>query len=298
MSTPDNVKRVAFISYRRQDSAGAARWLYSALQRTFGPETVFMDVEGIRASDDWAAQIQDALERATLLIAVVGPHWLRIADEFGRRRLDRDDDWVRNEISDAIRRRLPIIPVLLSKTPLPAKEALPEPLQRLGEREAFDLRDTSWERDIAALMKTIEDLGFQKRSDRPIRYPKPQVTLAQLSTEELDEALRLLGSDWQLVTSDIPGRAPLKRTELQRIYEFRSFEDAMKFMADAAPHVSEVVHHPRWENLWRTVTVWLSTWDIGSLPSVLDVDLARHLDGLFATYKDSKRPEAGSQPKG
>jgi pterin-4a-carbinolamine dehydratase len=274
---------LVFISYRRHDSAGAARWLYSAFQKTFGPETVFMDVEAIRVSDDWAHQIDTALGRATALCVVIGPHWLRIADEHGRRRLDREDDWVRNEIRQALERKIPIVPVLLSKTPLPEKPALPEPIQRMVDRQAFDLRDDRWDQDITTLVSEVESLGFRRRSPKPVRYPRPRVTLAELSPEATAEALRQLPG-WELVTSEIPGREPLRRTELRRGYEFKSFEAAIEFMGEAAQHISSVEHHPRWENVWRTVTVWLTTWDIGSQPSVLDVDLARHLDQLFERY--------------
>ena len=278
---PDTSARpFVFISYRRQDSAAAARWMYSSLQRTFGTDAVFMDTESIRMSDDWSEQITRALERATLLIAVIGPQWLRIADEYGRRRIDREDDWVRNEIAYALAERIRLVPVLLSRTPLPGQDALPAPLQRLEKRQAFDLRDDRWEQDLNALVANLESLGFKRRSDKPIRYPKPLVTIAELSRDELDAALKELPK-WQLAVSEIPGKEPLKRTELKRTYELRSFEDAMKFMADAVPHIGRVEHHPRWENLWRTVTVWLTTWDIGHLPSRLDIDLARYLDAQF-----------------
>jgi pterin-4a-carbinolamine dehydratase len=269
-----------FISYRRQDSAAAARWMYSSLQRTFGTDSVFMDTESIRMSDEWSDRIEEALKRATLLIAVIGPQWLRIADEFGRRRIDREDDWVRNEIARGLDSRVRLMPVLLSRTPLPEREALPPPLQRLVQRQAFELRDDRWEQDLNALIAGLESLGFKRRSEKPIRYPKPKVTIAELSRDELDEALRGL-SKWQRVVSEIPGKEPLKRTELKRTYEFRSFVEAIAFMADAAPHIDRVEHHPRWENLWRTVTVWLTTWDIGHLPSRLDVDLAKYLDAQF-----------------
>jgi pterin-4a-carbinolamine dehydratase len=250
-----------------------------------------MDVEGIRASDDWGRRIDDALKGATLLIPVIGPHWLRIADDFGRRRLDREDDWVRNEIRYALIKRIPVLPVLLSKTPLPEKAALPKPLQGLVGRQAFELRDDRWEDDLSALIGRVESLGFHRRSEKPIRYPKPRVTLAELSPNELEQALREL-PNWQLVTSAVPGHEPLNRIELTRAYEFRSFEEAVKFISEAARHVSTIQHHPRWENVWRTVTVWLSTWDIGHRPSVLDIELAHYLDSVFGSLKSAVQPTA------
>jgi pterin-4a-carbinolamine dehydratase len=280
MPSDASAKPFVFISYRRQDSAAAARWMYSSLQRTFGMDSVFMDTESIRISDDWSDQIDQALKRTTLLMAVIGPQWLRITDEFGRRRIDREDDWVRNEIAHALGGRIRLVPVLLSRTPLPERDALPAPLQRIVQRQAFDLRDDRWEQDLTALIASLESLGFKRRSEKPIRYPKPLVTIAELSRDEIDDALKELAT-WHVAVSEIPGKEPLKRTELTRTYEFRSFENALRFMSDAVPHIERVEHHPRWENLWRTVTVWLSTWDIGHLPSRLDIDLARYLDAQY-----------------
>jgi pterin-4a-carbinolamine dehydratase len=47
-------------------------------------------------------------------------------------------------------------------------------------------------------------------------------------------------------------------------------------------------HHPRWENQWRTVTVYLSTWDIGYRVSALDIALARTLDALYEEMRSGK----------
>ncbi len=73
-----------------------------------------------------------------------------------------------------------------------------------------------------------------------------------------------------------------------RTYEFARFEDAIDFMAEATKHISVVQHHPRWENTWRTLRVWLSTWDIGHKPSQFDLDLAEYLDNLFGKYPTPK----------
>lgn len=75
-----------------------------------------------------------------------------------------------------------------------------------------------------------------------------------------------------------------KRTELLRTYEFASFEDAIHFMFAATRHISKIDHHPDWENVWRTITIWLTTWDIGNKPSHYDLELAQYLDELFEPY--------------
>jgi pterin-4a-carbinolamine dehydratase len=240
---------------------------------------VFIDTESIRMSDDWAQRIDKALLAATLLIPVIGPRWLSTTDEHHRRRIDKEDDWVHREILHALQTRLRILPLLLSRTPMPDANALPTPIASLARFQAFELRDERWESDLTLLLSEIEQLGFRRLSAEPVRYPTPSVTLREFTAAELQDALQKL-PNWRCVISDLPGTPGRQRTELHRSYEFASFEDAMNFMNAAVPKISGVQHHPRWENIWRTVSVWLSTWDIGHKPSDLDLELALYLDNL------------------
>ena len=137
----------AFISYRRTDSSAASRWLANSITRTFGSQSVFIDTESIRMSDDWPQRIHDALMAATLLIPVIGPRWLSSTDEHYRRRIDNEDDWVRNEILHALETKVRILPVLLSRTPMPDARALPPAIANLARFQVFELRDERWETD-------------------------------------------------------------------------------------------------------------------------------------------------------
>lgn len=278
---------LVFISYRRADSSAASRWLADSIRRTFGPQRVFIDTESIRMADDWPDRINNALASATILLPVIGPNWLKIADEYGRRRLDRADDWVCSEIIRALQKRLPIIPLLLSNTPMPLREALPESIENLWRIQAFELRDSRWEADLSALFERLVQLGLKRSSTRSIPYPKPELTIKELTNLELESALETM-VNWTVSVSDIPGHEPMKRTELYRVFEFASFEDAIAFMGGAARRISEMDHHPRWENIWRTVSVWLTTWDIGHKPSALDLELARYFEELRSTFPPPK----------
>jgi hypothetical protein len=86
---PLHMNPMIFISYRREDSSAAARWLWDAIRRTFGPASVFMDVEGIASGEEWEERIRSQLTAAKVVIVVIGPHWLRVTDRHGRRRIDR-----------------------------------------------------------------------------------------------------------------------------------------------------------------------------------------------------------------
>lgn len=269
----------AFVSYRRTDSAAASRWIARSIGTTFGQQSVFIDTDAIRTGDKWAQRIDAALREATVLIPVIGERWLSSQDKDFRRRIDAQDDWVRKEIEYAIVSGITVLPVLLAPARMPQAGALPPSLAALPAYQYLELRDQSWDRDVQALVERLAELGFRRRSPDPVVYPKPMINLREYTAEELAQLLRERPG-WHHIESDMPGEPGKRRTELHRTYIFRSFEDAMAFMHAATPGISQRQHHPRWENIWRTVSVWLSTWDIGHKPSALDADLAAYLDAL------------------
>ena len=57
--------RGVFISYRRQDAAFPAGWLYEQLANTFGEPYVFKDVDSIRPGEDFVDVIRPPSVRAT-----------------------------------------------------------------------------------------------------------------------------------------------------------------------------------------------------------------------------------------
>lgn len=273
-----------FTSYRRVDTGPAVRSLSGILKQAFGPETVFVDTEAVRTGNKWPQQIDEALETTDILLVAIGPAWLRISDEYGRRRLDQEADWVRNEIASSIKRDIHVFPLLIGNAKLPVRAALPDCLGSLVDYPSFELRDEHWERDVSALINRLAEIGCH-RVMASIRYPKPHAFPKALSTNELNDVLRRLDK-WVLTTSLIPGQEPKTRTELMKSYQFRSFEKAMAFMESAVPFITDLNHHPRWENIFSTVVVWLTSWDIGFKPSRADIELADQLDALYRATQD------------
>ena len=253
-----------------------------------------MDTEAIRVSAEWPKAILHALQRATHLIAVVGPYWLRVTDEYGRRRIDRDDDWVKTEIAHALEHRKRILPIVLTKDGLPRAEALPIGIQKLTDFQPFELRDDRWESDLGLLLKEMEQQGFRRATIKPVRYPTPRVSITEIPQDEFAAILRTLPG-WIEEASPLPGQEPLQQIELCKSFEFASFRSAIEFMREVSESVEKVQHHPRWENIWRTVTIWLSTWDIGHKPSQLDVDLAREIERIYGKYSADEIPKGKSR---
>jgi pterin-4a-carbinolamine dehydratase len=278
---------LAFISYRRTDSQQAALGLFSQLRARLGSDCVFMDRSGISAGDAWPERLRERVNQSTVVLALIGPGWLTSADSYGRRRLDLPNDWVRNELIAAIDSGKPVIPILIGSTlTMPPAEALPHELARLAEFQQYGLRDERWDADLNGLVELlIEQHGFRE-AEVSVRLPEPQIRLQPLTEGELCHTLRELPG-WEPVESLIPGDYPKSRREIRKVYAFKSFPAAVRFMHSAIDPIRELKHHPRWENQWRTVTVYLSTWDIGFRVSRLDIDLARILDRI---YKESTRP--------
>jgi 4a-hydroxytetrahydrobiopterin dehydratase len=90
-----------------------------------------------------------------------------------------------------------------------------------------------------------------------------------LSLEERSEALARLPG-WRMVE----GRDAIART-----FTFADFNEAFGFMTRAALAAEKMDHHPEWTNVYRTVTVTLSSHDAGGLTR-RDVALAEAMDRI------------------
>ena len=136
------------ISYRREDSLPIAGRLYDRLQAKFGKKNVFMDFDSIPPGVDFREQIKQTIERCKLVIAVIGPDWLGERDD-KTRRIDDASDFVRLEISYALKGGIPVIPLLINNTPMPKPEKLPADIEALSFRNALPARSraervTAW----------------------------------------------------------------------------------------------------------------------------------------------------------
>jgi formylglycine-generating enzyme required for sulfatase activity len=147
-----------FISYRRADSQHAVDRLYEALRRHLPKKDIFIDVDTIPKGVDFADHLSRHVSQCETLLAIVGPHWLNMTDETGRRRLDDPDDFVRIEIAAALKRNIPVVPVLLDGTPMPRADQLPPDLRGFERRNAAFLSRDSFRGDMAQL---IRDLGLK-----------------------------------------------------------------------------------------------------------------------------------------
>jgi 4a-hydroxytetrahydrobiopterin dehydratase len=73
----------------------------------------------------------------------------------------------------------------------------------------------------------------------------------------------------------------LSNNKLSKTFEFKTFEEAIDFMARASKVISELDHHPEWTNVYNRVMVSLCTHDAGNVVTQKDHDLASALDGIL-----------------
>jgi hypothetical protein len=149
--------RAIFISYRRDDSEGEAGRLYDDLVRAYGDTSVFMDVAGIDPGVDFRQAIDKNVSGCGVLLAVIGPTWATIAGHDGTRRLDNPEDYVRLEISSALKRGIPVIPVLVHDARMPALDQLPEDLKDLRYRNSVELTHARWNSDVTLLIGALKN---------------------------------------------------------------------------------------------------------------------------------------------
>ncbi len=164
-----------FISYRRQDSAYPAGWLYDRLADRFGPEQIFKDVDSIELGDDFVATITNAVGSCDILLALIGRQWLDIASADGERRLDDPDDFVRLEIEAALEREVLLIPILVDGATMPRGDELPPSIAPLVRRQALELSPNRFKADTERLLdvmeRTLVDLHEEHEEDPAVAAP-------------------------------------------------------------------------------------------------------------------------------
>lgn len=185
-----------FISYRRADSKKDAGRIYDRLVEAFGRNNIFKDVDNIEIGDDFRGVLREAVAQCDILLAIIGKHWLNIADEkTGKRRLDNPDDFVRIEIESALQRdKCLVIPLLVDGASMPSADELPLNLRELAFKNAIIVRDDpDFHKDVDKLIDSI-----QRRYQTP--PPPPQKDVYTLigefyrvfGTQNWDEARILL----------------------------------------------------------------------------------------------------------
>jgi TonB family protein len=187
--------------------------LFDDLVGQFGENSVFMDVAGIEAGRDFRKAIDESVATCGVLLALIGPGWLDEKNEKGERRLDDPSDFVRVETASALRRDIPVIPVLLRGAKMPRSDQLPPDLQELAYRNCVEITHARWRSDVQLLVEPLRRLtGLpgkntssgsraiaskpgdvpQAESPTPLTEAAPQITSSRIDAATLQRVSREL----------------------------------------------------------------------------------------------------------
>jgi TIR domain len=159
-----------FISYRREDAPGDARGICDRLGRSFGEANVFMDVDRLLAGQRFDRELDHALSKCDVLIAVIGSRWMELLSDCAQ---SGKRDYVRDEIAAALKRDIVVIPVMIGREahlpPLPPAESLPEHIRELVLYQKHNIAHETFGRDAADLIAAIKAVLRSRRGPRPWR---------------------------------------------------------------------------------------------------------------------------------
>ena len=179
----ERMKAKIFVSYRRQDSAADTRSIYQTLAARFGRANVFLDIDTIAKGENFRTALQEHLAQCAVLVAIVGQQWF-IRDAQGPGVVT---EFVRLEISGALARNVPVIPVLVQGASSPPRALLPEELKELADLQAVTISHENYAADVSVLLRSIA--GHINRQltplERMIRIPGGLLSKASIAAAVL-----------------------------------------------------------------------------------------------------------------
>lgn len=168
-----------FISYRREDTADITGRIYDRLTYKYGTPAVFKDVDSIPPGRDFREYLDSKIKECAVLLVVIGDNWLKEDPKTGKPRLDNPDDYVRIEIESALKRKIPVIPLLVEGASRPPQESLPGKMKDLVYRQERVIgRDPDFRLHMDALIDALEKIfdesqAHAQRQQAQVRPARP-----------------------------------------------------------------------------------------------------------------------------
>ena len=218
-----------YICYRRDDTRVVAARLADALAHALGPERVRVDRDDLVPGEDLNDYMQRQVRETAVMLVLIGPRWLALADATGTRHIDQPTDLVRFEIATALQAGLRVVPVLTDDAQFPLADDVPGDLQPLLRRQGMALTTERWPQDLARLLEVLRPLlGASGRADEgPLASikrwfaPQPSRTAAPPSPPS---RLPPAPSQSQARAADAPSPAP-GREPAWEVFISYAFED-------------------------------------------------------------------------
>jgi len=147
-----------FISYRRKDSPYVVQRAYDELASVFGRESIFMDLHDIQAGSDFVERLDVALKECKVMLAIIGDKWLTLLEKPQQECCPTGNtDYVFLEITTALVRKIPVIPVLVDEATMPQERQLPAELHQFSRCDAREVRSgRDFETHLKRLVEAVE----------------------------------------------------------------------------------------------------------------------------------------------
>lgn len=132
----------AFVNYRTKDEGSTALLVSRHLSERIGEQNVFLDKRSIDPGTLFDDALLRNVWRSDVLVSIMGETWLDYPGPNGRA-IDDPNDWVHQELFEALTHQVRVIPLLVGPTTrCPKEHELPERLAPLARRQyvALDLR--------------------------------------------------------------------------------------------------------------------------------------------------------------
>jgi len=130
--------------------------VFDRLRQELGGDLLFMDVDDIPLGVNFVKVLGEEVAKCDVLLAVMGAGWLDARDEDGHLRLENPHDFIRIEIAAALKRDIPVIPILLEGTRVPRVDQLPDDLRDLAVRNGLAVHHASFHSDMERLIRELK----------------------------------------------------------------------------------------------------------------------------------------------
>lgn len=182
-----DLKKRAFISYRRDDTKHLAGRIADRLGAHPAIDKVFIDVDNIGPGEDFLSKINDSIAVSAYCFVVIGENWLGETKDAEPRIWDRDD-FVHMEVHAALHSNCQVIPILAENAAMPSAEKLPENLRALTRLNGVQVGHVNFDLEMQKLLDAL--LGPTQEEEEGA----PEATGDDApQSKALGEVLRALG---------------------------------------------------------------------------------------------------------
>ena len=176
-----------FICYRRDDSGMAGR-IGDSLGIEFGRDGVFLDTDKLTLGRRFDSELMRTLNETDVFVAVIGRDWLQTLQQ---RQSSGQTDYVVEEIKEALRLQLSVIPLVVDDAELPDESLLPVEISNAMRWHGHNVRHESFRRDIDELIQAI----YTIRGDSERLGTRSGVSLSR-SLSVACVCVALIGGGW------------------------------------------------------------------------------------------------------